>query len=254
MIDIHIHMVPGVDDGSQDIETSLEMAAMAADSGVSHIITTPHCNIPNMYENYVSDRLERRWNELHDAVREVGIPVHLYKGMEIYATPELPDLLAEKKVWTLNGTKYFLMEFGFDEDPDFTMWVLPECIKLGYTPIVAHPERYFFIQRDPQIAYEWYRMGCGLQVNKGSLLMQFGPNEKETGDSLLRHGIVSCVGSDAHGTRRRTSRMDELNRYLTETYGGEYAFMLMEENPRRILKGRRMVGYEPIPYYVQEME
>ena len=94
--------------------------------------------------------------------------------MEIFATEELPSLLRRKRVWTLNETDYFLTEFSFREDPDFCEEILKRCTALGFRPVIAHPERYYFVQDDPQLAFEWCLAGYALQINKGSLLGRFG--------------------------------------------------------------------------------
>ena len=163
MIDIHTHVLPGVDDGSESMEMSLSMLALAADSGVDTLVTTPHCNIPDEIDNYADAELEERWEELNAEKDRMEIPIRLCRGMEIFATPEMPKLLREHRVWTLNGTDYFLMEFAFDEDPVFCFQILEDCVREGFRPIIAHPERYFFLQDDPQIAFEWCTAGYGLQ-------------------------------------------------------------------------------------------
>lgn len=247
MIDIHCHILPGVDDGSQDMETSLEMIAAAYDSGVRSMIATPHC-YPGLYENYASRPLQQAWNELYHAVHAAGIPMHLYQGMEIMAFDDLVSYLEDGKVWTLNGTSYCLVEFDFREDPAYCKRILASCLSAGYQPIVAHPARYFFVQDNPSLVYKWYQMGCGIQINKDSLLRRHGQMAYEISHSLLRHHLVSCVASDAHGIQARTTDLDEVREYLIGEYGEEYAYMLMEENPSRILEGKSLVGYAPREY------
>ena len=161
MIDLHTHVLPGIDDGSQSMDMSLEMLSLATESGVDTLVTTPHCNIPGEYENYVDDELAQLWDILNEEKERLEIPIRLCKGMEIYATPELPELLQEKRLWTLNDTSYFLVEFAFDEDPDFCWFILRACVELGYQPIIAHPERYFFVQGDPELAFEWCTAAYG---------------------------------------------------------------------------------------------
>ena len=248
MIDIHSHVLPGVDDGSESMEMSLEMLEIAVESGVETLVGTPHCNIPEEYDNYLDDDLRTRWNELESAAREAKIPIRLVHGMEIFATEELPDLLREHRVWTLNDTDYFLTEFSFDEDPDFCRYILRQCSRQGWRPIIAHPERYFFIQDDPELAFEFCVSGYGLQVNKGSLLGRFGPGPKHTADLLLQHGLCACVASDAHRPYERSTHMGEVRAYLEEEYGEAYMRLLLEENPAHILSGRELLGYEPIPF------
>lgn len=248
MIDIHAHVLPGVDDGAADMDEALALLTMAADSGVDTVVATPHCNIPEEYENYVSFDMDRRWRALREAAREAGIPVRLCRGMEIFATEELPELLTDRRVWTLNGTAYFLTEFAFGEDPDFCFDVLRRCRKRGFRPVIAHPERFPFVQEEPTIAYEWCIRGYGLQLNKGSLLGRFGRDAQTTAERLMDHGLAACVASDAHGPVQRTTHMEEIRRYLTDRWGGDYARLLLEENPSRILAGRELLGYEPIPF------
>ena len=100
MIDIHSHVLPGVDDGSQDMDMSLEMISLAADSGVHTLVATPHCNIPGEFDNYASPELEESFLSLRREVELEGIPIRLCRGMEIFATEELPSLLRRKRVWT----------------------------------------------------------------------------------------------------------------------------------------------------------
>ena len=248
MIDIHSHVLPGVDDGAEDMEISIALADMAARSGVSGIVATPHCNIPDETDNYVSDELEQLWDTLDREIRRADIPVTLYRGMEIFATPRVPELLEQGLVWTLNETDYFLIEFSFREDPDFCTDLLRRCAAGGYRPVIAHPERYFFIQDDPELAYEWCVAGYGLQLNKGSLLGRFGDGPRRTAEMLLDHGLGACVASDAHSPLYRTTDMTEIRAWLTETVGEEYMRLLLEENPARILTGQDLLGYEPISF------
>lgn len=248
MIDIHTHVLPSVDDGSESMEMSLSMLVLAAESGVETLVTTPHCNIPDEIDNYLDAELEERWEELNAEKERAEIPIRLCHGMEIFATPELPELLREGRVWTLNGTDYFLMEFAFNEDPDFCFQILEDCVSEGFHPIIAHPERYFFLQDDPQIAFEWCTAGYGLQVNKGSLLGRFGHGPMRTAELLMEHGLVACVASDAHRPYQRSTYMGEIRRLLEGQYGEEYMRLLLEENPARILSGEELLGYEPISF------
>lgn len=247
MIDIHMHIIPGIDDGSQSMNESVAMVSMAYDSGVHHIVTTSHC-YPGLYDNYASQELNEKWDELVHRIETERIPVHLYKGMEIMAYNQLPDDLINSKVWTINHTNYFLVEFEFDEKPDYCNDILSKCSECGFRPVIAHPERYYCIQDDPGIVYKWFKLGYGIQINKGSLLSRFGRREKRTAESLLRHHLVHCTASDAHNTDSRSPSMTKLKLYLEKNYGKEYSYMLLNENPRRILEGRRLVGYEPLQY------
>lgn len=248
MIDIHSHILPGVDDGSQSLDESLELLEIAADSGVHTIVATPHCNIPDEFDNYAGPELEERFQRLNRAKKDLGIPIRICRGMEIFATEDLPALLRDKRVWTINHTRYFLMEFAFSEDVDFCRDVLRRCRELGYMPIIAHPERYFFVQDDPELAFEWCTAGFGLQLNKGSILGRFGPAPYHCASLLLDHNLAACVASDAHNPGQRSTYMGEINEVLFRDYGEDYRLLLLEENPSRILEGKNLLGYEPIPF------
>ena len=174
MIDLHTHILPGLDDGAPDLETSVLMAAVAAESGVTHLVATPHSNQRGAFENYASPALQVRFDCLCAAVREAGIPLELSLGMEIFGTGDVPKLLREGRLLTINGGRYLLIEFGFHEDPLRIERLLDELLAAGYWPVVAHPERYYGLQRMPNYLYDWVNRGVVLQVNKGSLFGRFG--------------------------------------------------------------------------------
>lgn len=244
MIDIHTHILHGVDDGSESLEMSMEMVRMAADSGTSVIAATPHNYLPGLVQD--PDNLKSRFRELRKKIQEAHIAVKLVSGMEIFATWELPELLSEGQVWTLNQTRYFLTEFDFEEDPLFCTRVLERCKRVGFIPVIAHPERYRFVQHSPEIVYEWICEGYGVQVNKGSLLGRFGSGPRRTAEILMNCGLVSCIASDAHSPWSRTTHMEEIRELLEDEYGMDYTQLVLEENPLRILQGKELTGYEPL--------
>ena len=248
MTDIHSHVIPNVDDGSESLEASLQMLRTAAECGTEVIAATPHFARKPGYPKCGVDELEKRFAALCDEAEREELPIKPVRGMEIMASEELPALLSEGEVWTLNGTEYFLVEFSFDEDPDFCSSILHRCIKRGFMPIIAHPERYRFVRREPQIAYEWCRSGYGLQINKGSLLGRFGEGAMLTAMRLISHGLAACVASDAHGAGRRTTDLREVRLLLSGEFGSDYAELLLEHNPNMILSGGELEGFEPYPF------
>ena len=248
MIDIHTHIIPGVDDGSESIRMSLSMLALSAESGVTDVVATPHCNIPDEVDNYASQDLYTELLNLQREAERADIPVRIIRGMEVFATEDLPRLIRERKVWSLNSTRYLLMEFAFNEDPAFCQSLLAELRQMGARPVIAHPERYFFVQDDPQIAYEWCIGGSALQVNKGSLLGRFGQGPERTARLLVEHGLAACVASDAHSDYQRSTYMADVSRLLERDYGEDLRDLLLEINPGRILKGESLLGYEAVPF------
>ena len=239
MIDLHCHILPGMDDGARDMETALHMAALAVQSGVGAMAVTPHCASDGVAQ--IRERLSR----LRAAVAEEGIPLRLYSGMEIFGGPNTAALLREGRLLTLNGSRYPLIEFSFDSDGDEETAVLHSVLQAGYIPLVAHPERYRCIQEDPEQVNLWAQMGCRFQVNRGSLLGRFGPVAMETAWALVDRGFATAVASDAHSATRRTPWMRDAWGLLARRVSPTAAAWLLEENPRRILNNERLLCTEP---------
>lgn len=245
MIDLHIHILPGVDDGSRDMDLSLDMAALAVENGIRAVCATPHYG----FEGSASrGQILAAYRALEEELRIEQIPLGLNLGMEIFATRQTPELLKNGNYWTLNHSRYFLIEFDFLASASFIRQTLRKCEGSGLVPVIAHPARYACVREDPQIAFEWISRGYGVQLNRESILGYYGEDEEETAGELLRHRCVTIVATDAHGVNYRPPRAAELTEYLHQTYGGEYTWLLTEENPGRILRNRPLVGYEPIPF------
>lgn len=242
MIDIHNHILPGVDDGAQDIHDTLEMAALAAKSGITAIVATPHCNIPGGYKNYFGDHYIKKVQMVREAVHAEGLPIRILPGAEVLGTEDVPELLKNGKIMTLNQSRYMLIEFFFDEDPDFVNWLLEEVKTLKAIPVIAHAERYQFVQKDPNLVYEWRKKGFPIQINKGSLSGNFGRHAMKTAYLLMDHHLVSVIASDAHSPHVRTPNMKRAHEELSMEYPESYVKMLFEENPRRICQNEPILG------------
>ena len=243
MVDIHCHILHKYDDGSGSLSESLEMARMAADTGVTDIVVTPHF-VGKASSLRSLTTLVERYRELQQAIRHENIPISLHLGAEILCTGETLRLAQEKRLPTISTTDYFLTEFCFDEDLDFMDDMLKNLTKAGYTPVVAHPERYDAIQRNPRILEQWFRRGYVLQLNKGSILGSFGHRAEHTAHTILRAGLAHVIASDAHRATHRTPHMEGLRRWLDHHIDPEYARILTEENPGRIIKGEPLVPVE----------
>ena len=238
LIDIHTHIIPGVDDGSESIRMSLDMLALSAESGITDVIATPHCNIPGEVDNYVSMELYNALLALRKEAERAEIPVTIYRGMEVFATPELPELIRERKVWSLNGTRYLLMEFAFNEDPVFASEMLQTLRKRGVRPVIAHPERYTCLQRDVSLAGTWVSLGCQLQMNKGSVFGAFGRKARRTSLKLLKSGMYTYAASDAHSPYGRTTQLDGLRDYLENKISPDKADILLTRSAEQYLLHR----------------
>lgn len=236
MIDIHAHVLPGVDDGSYDMATSLSMAGMAVSAGTTRLILTPHCNQVGRFENYVSDDLLRQMDDLKNEIEKEHIPLQLGYGMEIFCTREVPRLLKEGKLLTLNGSRYALVEFAFGMEAFRIERMVYSILDSGYVPVVAHAERYLDLQNRPELINDWMEDGIGIQMNKGSLFGRFGYGAYQCAHMLLQNGLVSCIASDAHGIESRTTDMAQVHEFLSTEYSEALAEHLLTNNPRRIFE------------------
>lgn len=233
MVDLHMHILPGLDDGSDSMEESIRMARLAAESGVNYIAASSH---GNCYDYTLAD-YEKQFAGLQRELDRQKIPVKLYHAMEILMNRNAQQLLEEGKLLSVNHTGYLLIEFDFDENPERVYRMVAYLQRMKYNIILAHPERYSFVQADPEIAYYLAERGCVLQVNKGSILGEMGSECQRMAEMMLEDGIVQVIASDAHDSQYRTPQMDELIRYLKKRYTSMEIKMWLSENPSRILKG-----------------
>ncbi|MDO4491742.1 MAG: hypothetical protein Q4B85_11815 [Lachnospiraceae bacterium] len=238
MIDIHSHVLPLADDGSSDMQESLAMIRQSAESGVKILAVTPHANQKGRFENYYRENLKQQFRRLKAEVQAAGIPIRLVVGMEIYSSPDLEELLDNRLFVGLNCTDYYLVEFPFTADTGLIYHGIDMIFNAGGIPVIAHPERYTQIQKNPSILYDWIQEGVCTQVNKGSIFGGFGSGAKKTADYLYSHDLVTCVGSDAHGVESRTTDMSQLREYLLENYGQEYMRKITRDNPFLMLNNK----------------
>lgn len=248
MIDIHSHILPGVDDGSRDLEDSLIMADMAVQSGVQVMAVTPHSNQPGAFRNYESEELQDRYLSLKSALKRERIPLQLVRGMEIFGTEFLLENMKKGRLLSLNYSRYYLVEFPFNASPEYIEGILKDVLRYGKIPVIAHPERYYCVQDEPDYLYDWRRMGALAQMNKSSILGRFGPYAERTAEVILSHRMVNCIASDAHGIEKRTTDMNEIKRFLDRYYSEETRRRLLEINPAYILLNKELPkDKEPVP-------
>ncbi len=243
MLDIHCHICYGSDDGAENLETAAEMVGQAYRHGTVGIAATPHCNIPGSYANYWGDALHEKVTRLREELKARQIPVEIYSGQEIFCTNQTARLLREGELITLNHSRYPLVEFDFFEFSDSVYEKLRMLVAEGYVPVVAHPERYAFVSEEEEAVYKLKNIGCLLQINKGSLEGRFGRNAFFASRRLLELRQADVIASDAHSPYMRTPNMQNTHELICEEYSYDYADLLLEENPRRIIRDREAVGY-----------
>lgn len=244
MIDLHCHILPFVDDGAQSMTEAVEMAKIAWESGTNILVATPHCCRRVGWSGFFAEEIKSRIFLFRQALEECDIPIRIYAGMEVFATLELPALYHDGKLLTIANSRYLLLEFFFNENPEQMNLAIGAVRMLGLTPVIAHPERYDAVQRDPALAARWFQEGSLLQLNKGSVLGSMGVRAQETAWWLLNRGIAHVVASDAHSTRGRNPALQEVSRVLKERLDHAYARILLHDNPRRIVLDRNVISVD----------
>lgn len=239
-LDVHTHVLPGVDDGARNMEESLEMLRNAAASHVAAVVATPHCNVPPGWLNYNSADFRGRFLRLREKAKEAGIPVQIIAGAEVRVTEDLPILIREGQVLTINGGNYILVEFMTWAGLEYCNEHLSEILSRGLIPLVAHPERYSAVQKRPSAVGTWLDMGCHVQLTSGSLLGKFGGDARRCSEYLLRNDLVACVASDAHSPTWRTNYLMDAYDHLCVNYSKAYAQAVMWETPLRICSGDKL--------------
>ena len=234
MIDIHSHLIPGVDDGSQSLEESLSLLNQAEQDGITELVTTPHF-MKNGEFRTKAPELVQRFNELKQAYTG---SIRLHLGNELYIHPDLPELLGKDKILTLAESDYILVEFPFQNYKDEYDEILYE-LALRYRIIIAHPERYSYVQEDPNFCLRWLNEGYYLQANQNSL---FKKETKKVLISMIEHGFISFVASDAHNEHRPCA-LSEAKAFLEEKFGKPMTLQLLEGNQRKILSNEEVLHY-----------
>lgn len=233
-IDIHCHILPGIDDGSDSLETSLEMLHIAAKNGISQIILTPH-NKP-WHRNIDHTRMSAKVDQLQARLRQEGLDIRLYMGSELYYRNGLTEELAQGQVETLANSQYVLVEFDPMSDYDYIRSGIYELLMGGYYPIVAHVERYKNVCCKMNRITELIDMGCFMQVNAGSITGQYGISTKQLTKKMLKQDLVHFVATDAHDLNKRQPCLFQCAEYIGKKYGESSRRRLFYNHPMCVLR------------------
>ena len=242
MIDIHSHIVYGVDDGSKSIEDTVYMLKEAKKVGFTDIICTPHY-MEDYYEVPCKDILERISN-----IKKLteGINIKIHQGNEIYATENIINLMNTNKVASLNNNKYVLIEFPMQTKPINMDQVIYLLLQEGKIPVIAHPERYNYVRENPNMLLEYIDQGVLFQSNYGSIIGMYGSEIKETAKKLLTHNMIHFLGSDNHRINTVYKHIPEVLNILEKWIGKEKTLELTTENPSYVLNNEEFDIDEPI--------
>lgn len=207
MIDLHSHILPGLCDGSQSLETSLEMARIAVEDGVTHLACTPHIN-PGVYNNS-RETIEPALAALQLELDAQNIPLTLIIGADTHLVPEVMRGLKDGSIPTLNNSRYFLLEPSHHVPVVNFLDHIENFLNAGYVPLITHPERLHWVQEHYDEFAEAVRMGAWIQITAGAITGRFGSKAQAVAERFLKDGLVHVIASDAHGTARRPPVLSE---------------------------------------------
>lgn len=239
MIDLHIHILPSLDDGARDMEEALAMARCASADGIKTMAATPHV-LPGAYDNGKAKILQAV-NELNSRLKSMEIPMDILPGAEYMLDPGLPGWIKSGEALTLNdGGKYLLVEFPSAGIPPFAQRTLYEIALLGVIPIIAHPERNGDFMRNPDKLLPFLERGALTQVTSGSLTGIFGRKVQNTAMYCIERGYCHFIASDAHSTGHRSPVLSGAAGVVADSFGAELGDLLVMDNPARILAGQHV--------------
>ena len=238
MIDIHSHIIFGVDDGPRTIEESRSLLMDAYNQGVRTIVATSHRRI-GMFETS-EDTIEKNFKRVQKLSKEVASDLTVLYGAEIYYSSELMDKLEKKMIPSINGSSYVLIEFSQNAKFWEIKTSLTNVLRLGFIPVIAHVERYQSLENNENFLKELINIGCYIQINSSSVLKYkwfFDKNRlfKKRAKYFLDRDLVHCIASDMHHLSKRPSYMREAFEIISHKYGRKKAKELFVDNPNRIV-------------------
>ncbi|WP_339760453.1 CpsB/CapC family capsule biosynthesis tyrosine phosphatase [uncultured Hoeflea sp.] len=233
MIDLHSHILCGLDDGAGSLDTSVEMARIAVADGITLMACTPHVT-PGVYPNSSATILPAM-DRLQGILGERGIPLALVQGADVHVDWNLPARLANREIPTLNGSRYFLLEPTQQVFVPRLEDLVQRLLKDGFIPIITHPERSRWIGSHYEVVRRLNAMGCPLQLTAGSLHGHFGQQARDFTVQMLDDDMDCIFASDAHGVRSRTPELSGAMRAVAERWGQEAADQMFLNSPAIIL-------------------
>lgn len=238
MIDVHSHILPNIDDGSRSIEETFNLIKEAKEAGFEGIVCTSHY-MENYYE---TNRPEREvWiNAIHENLENKNIDMNLYLGNEIYMSDNIIELLEDGKATTMNDTSYVLFELPMNAEPMNLYDMVYEMQQYKIVPILAHPERYSFVQTDPELIYDLIDKGVLMQANYGSIIGQYGKKAQMIVQKFLENNMIHMLGTDVHRQNTIYPKIPEIILELKSLIGEEKVKELTTINPELVINNKRI--------------
>lgn len=233
MIDTHLHILPGIDDGPETVEEALELARALVQEGISAAIATPHYN--DEFPHRSAAEIGTRVYEMQQVLDRNQVPLRLFAGHEALIKPGLVEDIAAGRLATLNGSRYVLLELWNNSWIPETERVIFELRAFGIVPVIAHPERYRAIQQDPARLGTLVQQGVLAQLTASSLIGMQGNTTRRCAEVLLKKGLIHCIASDAHGLQRRMPSMTSGLRYAEKLLDKMRVHHMIETQPAAIV-------------------
>jgi len=243
MIDIHSHILPGLDDGAQTESDSIALARAAVKEGISTIIATPH-HKNGLYHNE-RDVIVKHVGYLNELLRSNDIPLEVLPGQETRINGDLLKDLKNGKIQTLNDTKYLFVELPFTTVPRYAESLLFDLQVEGYVPIIVHPERNQELLEKPDLLYEFVRNGSLTQITSGSLIGKFGKEVEQFSEEIIDANLAHFIASDAHDIKNRSFHLAEAYEKVSRTFGTNLQYTFME-NSKLLIDNLNVNRYEPV--------
>lgn len=251
MIDLHCHLLPGIDDGADSLRTSLDMARIAVQDGITHTACTPHI-YPGVFPNERAD-ICRRVQLLGEQLRDADIALEITHGADIQIVPELLHGLRSGRMATINDTRYFLLEPPHFAVPARFAEIIDDALAAGYVPLITHPERLSWLD---EAHYPWFVdaafAGAWIQLTADALVGRFGKEAKRWSERFLGDGLVHVLASDGHDVRRRPPVLSAGRRAAERWLGSAEAERLVLERPRAVLANADPLSVPPPPALAEE--
>lgn len=245
MIDLHSHILPGIDDGSKSLEMSLQMARIAVADGIRVMACTPHI-YPGLYMNDAAG-ITSACNQLQAALDDHGIALQLATGADVHLVPGVVEGLRSGVIPSLNRTRYVLLEPSHHTAPPRFAEQVFQLVAAGYVPVITHPERLTWIEDHFQTFVDLTRQGAWLQVTAGALTGMFGPRAKYWGERLLGEGLTHLLATDAHSSNRRIPVLSEGLAIAEKLLGPAEAQQLVQGRPAALMRNAPAAEVPPLP-------